>query len=145
MPKCKEVMTKQISCCVSGDTAARVAQAMKSEDIGSVPIVDSQESKKLIGVVTDRDLAIHIIAEGRDPNTTRVEQIMTRKLVTCGPDDDVQQALDAMARHQIRRIPVVDSAGRVVGIIAQADVATRVQQPEKTARVVERISQPRAA
>ncbi|SRR5579884_168560 len=145
MTKCKDVMTKELTCCEPEDSAAKAAQAMKAQDIGSVPIVDSLQSKKLVGVVTDRDLAIKIVAEGRDPKSTKLKDVMTREVVTCGPDDDVEKALDAMARHQIRRIPVVDSDKRVIGIIAQADIATRLHEDEKTGVVVEEISRPRAA
>lgn len=145
MQKCEDVMTKDLSCCLPGDTAQKVAQLMKTEDVGSVPIVDNLPSKKLLGVVTDRDLAIKVVAEGRDPRSVRIENVMTRQVVTCKPENDLQQALDAMAQHQIRRIPVVDSDRRVIGIIAQADVATRVRHAETTGEVVEEISKRKAA
>jgi len=91
--------------------------------------------------VTDRDLALKIVAEGRDAKSTKVEAVMTRKVVTCRAEDDLQKALDAMSEHQLRRIPVVDNDNKILGIIAQADVATRVNQPEKTAELVKQISQ----
>jgi len=91
--------------------------------------------------VTDRDLALHIVAEGRDAKTTKVEAVMSGNVVTCQVDDDLQVALDAMAERQLRRIPVVDSGSKLVGIIAQADVATRAHQPEKTAELLKEISQ----
>jgi CBS domain-containing protein len=94
--------------------------------------------------VTDRDLALKIVAEGRDAKSTKAEEVMTRKVVTCRGEDDVQKALDAMSEHQLRRIPVVDNDNKIVGIIAQADVATRVDQPAKTAEVVKDISQSNA-
>jgi len=94
----------------------------------------------LIGMVTDRDLVLRMVAEGRDTKTTKAEEVMSRKLVTCHADDDVQKALDAMSENQLRRIPVVDDENRIVGIIAQADVAMRVNQPEKTAAMVKKIS-----
>ena len=114
---------------------------MKSKDIGGVPIIENEQTKKLIGIVTDRDLALKIVAEGRDPKSMRAEEVMTRKVVTCRAEDDLQKALDAMSSHKLRRIPVVDNNNGIVGIIAQADVATRVDQPEKTAAVVRGISQ----
>ncbi len=89
--------------------------------------------------MTDRDLALKVVAEGRDAASTKVEAVMTRNVVTCRADDDVQKALDAMSEHQLRRIPVVDGDNRILGIISQADVATRVDQPEKTAAVVKGI------
>jgi CBS domain-containing protein len=141
MKKCNEVMTKNPVCCLPNDSVSKVAQLMKSKDIGPVPIIENEQTKKLVGIVTDRDLALKIVAEGRDPKFTKAEEAMTRKVVTCRADDDVQKALDAMSGHQLRRIPVVDNNNGIVGIIAQADVATRVDQPEKTAAVVRGISQ----
>jgi CBS domain-containing protein len=119
---------------------AKVAQLMQSENIGSIPVIENEQTQKLVGIVTDRDLALKIVAEGRDANSTKVEAVMTRKVVTCLAEDDLQKALDAMAEHQLRRIPVVDNDNKIVGIVAQADVATRVNQPEKTAEMVKEIS-----
>ena len=141
MKKCREVMTTNPVYCLPGDRVAKVAQLMKSTDIGSVPIVEDEQSKRLVGIVTDRDLALKIVAEGRDPKATKAEDVMTRKVVTCHAEDDMQKALDAMSEHKLRRIPVVDNNHGIVGIIAQADVATRVDQPEKTAAMVKGISQ----
>ena len=115
---------------------------MKAEDIGSVPICEDRHSKKLVGIVTDRDLALYVVAEGRDANSTPVEQVMSRGPITCGVGDDLQKALDAMQRSQVRRIPVVDDGGQLVGMIALADVAIRGEQPDKTAELVEGISKP---
>jgi len=140
MKKCNEVMTKNPVCCLPSDMVAKAAELMKSENIGSIPVIENEQTEKLVGIVTDRDLALRIVAEGRDAKSTKVEAVMTRKVVTCRTDDDLQRALDAMAEHQLRRIPVVDNDNKVVGIIAQADVATRVDQPEKTAEMVKEIS-----
>ena len=142
MKKCSDVMTEEVVYCVPGDSVSRAAQLMKTEDIGPVLIVDNEESRKLVGIVTDRDLALKVVADGRDPNTTTVEDVMTRKLITCRADDDVESALKAMAQYQLRRIPVVDDNMTLIGIISQADVATRVGEPEKTAEVVKEISEP---
>lgn len=139
--KCNEVMTKNPVCCWPNDSAAKAAELMKSGNIGSIPVIENEQIQKLVGIVTDRDLALKIVAEGRDPKTTNVEAVMTRKVVTCRADDDLQKALNAMAEHQLRRIPIVDNDHKVVGIIAQADVATRANQPEKTAEMVMEISQ----
>ena len=141
MKKCNEVMTKNPVCCLPNDSVSKVAQLMKGQDFGSVPIIENEQTKKLVGIVTDRDLALKIVAEGRDPKSTKAEEVMTRKVVTCRAEDDVQKALDAMSEQKLRRIPVVDNNHGIVGIIAQADVATRVDQPEKTAAVVRGISQ----
>jgi CBS domain-containing protein len=141
MKKCNEVMTKNPFCCLPTDMVVKSAQIMKSKEIGSVPVIENEETNKLIGIVTDRDLALNIVAEGRDPQTTKVEDVMSRKVVTCRADDDIRKALDGMSKHQLRRIPVVDKDNRVVGIIAQADVATRVNDAGKTAALVKGISQ----
>lgn len=141
MRKCSEVMTMNPACCLPNDTVAKVAQMMKSRDIGPVPVIENEQTLRLIGIVTDRDLALKVVAEGRDAKTTTAAEVMTAKVVTCHPGDDLQKALDAMSEHQLRRIPVVDNDLRIIGIISQADVATRVNQPETTAAVVKGISQ----
>ena len=141
MKKCNEVMTKNPFCCLPNDMVAKVAQLMKRENIGPIPVIENEQTQKLVGIVTDRDLALKIVAEGRDAKSTKVEAVMTRKVVTCRAEDDLQKALDAMSEHQLRRIPVVDNDNKILGIIAQADVATRVNQPEKTAELVKQISQ----
>jgi CBS domain-containing protein len=141
MKKCNEVMTKNPVCCLPDDMVTKMAQLMLSENIGSIPVIENEQTKKLIGIVTDRDLALKIVAKGQDAKSTKVESVMTRHIVTCRAEDDLQKAIDAMAEHQLRRIPVVDNDDKIVGIIAQADVATRVNLPEKTAAMVKEISQ----
>jgi len=141
MKKCNEVMTKNPVCCLQNDTVLNAAELMKSENVGSIPVIENEQTRKLIGIVTDRDLTLKIVAEGRDAKSTQVDAVMTHKVVTCRAEDDLQKALDAMAEHQLRRIPIVDNDNKIVGIIAQADVATRVDQPEKTAEMVKEISQ----
>ncbi len=123
------------------DTVASVARLMKENDIGPIPIVESQNSKRLVGIVTDRDLALKVVAEGRDPQTTPVKQVMSISVITCHDDDDIETALNAMSAQQLRRIPVVDDNNMLLGIIAQADIATRMDAPEKTAEVVKDISE----
>ncbi len=140
MKTCSEVMTKNPVCCLPTDMVTKAADLMKSENIGSIPVIENEQTEKLVGIVTDRDLALRIVAEGRDAKSTKVEAVMTREVVSCLAGDGVQKALDAMAEHQLRRIPVVDNDNKVLGIIAQADVATRVDQPEKTAEMVKEIS-----
>ena len=138
--KCSEVMTKDPSCCLRTDSAFDAAQLMKSEDVGPIPIVSDKQTKNLVGIVTDRDLALKVVAEGLDPKQTKIEEIMTTGVMTCGPDDDVSEVLELMEQHHVRRIPIVDDQDCLVGIIAQADVATRIDEAEKTHEVVEEIS-----
>ncbi len=144
MKKCNEVMTKNPVCCLPDDMVTKAAELMKSSNIGSIPVIENEQTKKLVGIVTDRDLTLKIVAKGLDAKSKKVESVMTRKVVTCRAEDDLQKALDAMAEHQLRRIPVVDNDNKILGIIAQADVATRVNQPEKTAAMVKEISQSNA-
>jgi len=142
---CQDVMTPAPVCCVPDDLVVDVARLMRTQDIGSIPVVADHESQRLVGMLTDRDLAVRVIAEGRDPRETCVRDVMSMQPVTCQSTDVYQQALQAMGEHQVRRIPVVDAQGRLAGIIAQADVATRLAQPSTTGAVVEAISEPAAS
>ncbi len=141
MKTCADIMTPNPHFCKPTDNVVSVAELMKRENVGSVPVVDNDQNKKLIGIITDRDLALKVVGEGLEAKTTKVEAVMTRKVVTCRSDDELQVALDAMSENQLRRIVIVDNVNKVLGIISQADVATRVNQPEKTAEVVKDISQ----
>ena len=142
---CQDVMTPAPVCCVPDDAVVDVARLMRAQDIGAIPVVADRDSQRLIGMVTDRDLAVRVVAEGRDARETVVRDVMSMQPVVCLVSDLYQQALQAMGEHQVRRIPVVDAAGRLVGIIAQADVATRLAQPSTTGAVVEAISEPAAS
>jgi CBS domain-containing protein len=133
-------MTSNPECCLPSDSVVKAAKLMKSEDVGPIPIVTDRDSRKLAGIVTDRDLAIKVVAEGRDPNATPVEEVMSQKLITCKEDDDIKTVLELMEEHQVRRIPVVDRSDRLMGIIAQADVATRLGRDKVTGQMVEQIS-----
>ena len=141
MTTVSNVMTRNPVSAKPDDTAASVARLMRDNDIGPVPIVEDNASKRLVGIVTDRDLAIKVVAEGRDPNTTKVNEVMTRDVVTSRDNDDIRNTMEAMSQHQLRRILVVDAEDGLVGIIAQADIATRLNEPEKTGEVVKEISQ----
>lgn len=135
--KCIDVMTKSPKVCAPTDTVQQAAQLMKSEDVGPIPIAGPDG--KLEGIITDRDIVLKVVAEGRDPKTTKLNEVMTTDVVTCAPDGDIEDTLNLMEDHQVRRIPVVEG-NRLVGIISQADVATRLEQPDKTAEMVEEIS-----
>ncbi len=125
---CREVMTENPVCCLPTDTVSVAARVMRREDVGPVPVINDEQSKQLIGIVTDRDLAIKVVAESRDPNHTMVSDVMTSTLFACRPEDDLSTAIKAMEVHQIRRIPVVDEDGRIEGIISQGDVAVRIRE-----------------
>jgi len=138
---CSEVMTANPSCCVPSDSVAMAAQIMKREDIGPVLVVSDYYSQNLVGIVTDRDLAVKVIAEGRDPHNTRIDEVMSLNPVTCRAGDDAYKALRLMSENQVRRIPVVDSGNRLVGIVTQGDLARRLDE-EEVGEMVEEISQP---
>ena len=142
MLKCNVVMTENPVCCLPTDSVSSVAMKMKDENVGSIPVIESEESRKLVGIVTDRDLAVQVVANNCSTESTRVADVMSKNVISCRLDDDLQTAINAMAEHQIRRIPVVDLDQKIVGIISQADVATRLDEPDETARVVREISQP---
>ena len=134
-------MTPTPTCCTPEDTTVRIANMMKTADVGSVPVCEGQ-TKTLVGIITDRDLALQVVAAGKHPQQVTARDVMTRDPVTCRADDDVQAALDAMEKHKIRRLPITDNARQLLGIITQADVATRIDAPKKTAELLEAVSKP---
>jgi CBS domain-containing protein len=142
MANCSEVMTREPACCEPGDSISRVAGIMKREDVGSVPVVESHEDKKLIGIVTDRDLVVKILADGADIERATVRDAMTPNPASCRESDPVDKAVKLMSERQVRRMPIVDDQGRLAGIIAQADVATRMSRDATTGELVEAISEP---
>jgi CBS domain-containing protein len=111
---------------------------MKQQDVGPVPVVENGD--RLAGIVTDRDIVLRVVAEGGDPQSTTVGEIMSRDLATVDPDQPLEEALRLMARHQVRRLPVCEEDGRLVGIVAQADIATELGDDRVTGQVVEEIS-----
>ena len=118
-------------------TVVDAAQLMRDEDVGLVPVVDGD---RLVGTVTDRDITIRVLAEQKDPKSTNVREIASTDLVTIDPQQDLDEALRLMAQHQVRRLPVVEEDGRLVGVVAQADVA-REGEDSKTGQVVQEISE----
>ena len=135
----KDIMTANPQVVTPADSVSKAAEIMRDADVGVVPVVEDQGSMRLAGVVTDRDIAIRVVAEGRNGDTT-TREVMSSGLATVGPDDDVSSVLDLMKAEQVRRIPVVEG-DRLVGIIAQADVATDGND-KKTGDVVQKISEP---
>ncbi len=124
--KCREVMTENPICCLPDDNVGQAARVMRRERVGSIPVVTDELKKELIGVITDRDLAFKVVGESRDAIRTSVYDVMTSIVVACREDDDVISAMLAMEEHQIRRVPVVDYSGRLVGVISEADISVRV-------------------
>jgi CBS domain-containing protein len=141
--KVQDIMTGEPRSLTPESTAREAAQLMKEMDAGVVPIVESASSRKLVGVVTDRDLAIRLVAEGRDASCPISEVMSAGSLATCGPTDDVDRVMETMSREQVRRIPIVDERGSLVGIVAQADIVRKADD-KKAERTVEDISEPGA-
>lgn len=141
MKKCNDVMTKNPVACLPTDMVDKAAGLMKSENVGAIPIIENEQTQVLVGIVTDRDLSLKVVAAGLDAKSTKVETVMTHKVVTCFAKDDLQKALDSMSHNQVRRIPVVNKDNKILGIITQADVATRGKHPKRTAKMVKNISQ----
>jgi CBS domain-containing protein len=133
----RDAMTTNPRSIESSTAVSEAARLMKTEDVGSLPIVDGDQ---LVGMVTDRDLVIRVVAERKDPQSTTVGEIASRDLVTIDPEQDLDEALRLMAQHQVRRLPVAEEDGRLVGILAQADVA-REGEDKKTGQVVQEISE----
>jgi CBS domain-containing protein len=118
---------------------------MREHDVGSLPVVESRSTERLVGIVTDRDLVTKVVADNRPVDKATVRDAMTPDPATCREDEDVERAVSLMAERQVRRMPVVDGAGRLRGIIAQADIATRINRDQQTGELVEAISEPPAA
>lgn len=140
--KIQEIMTKNPSCVTPDATVREAAQVMKREDVGIVPVVDGQAEKRLVGLVTDRDIAIRCIADGKD-GTCRVRDVMSSDdLATCSENDEVENVMSAMRTEKVRRIPIVDERGSLVGIVSQADVLTKTRDTSRAGEIVEEISEP---
>ena len=135
----RDAMTENPRSIAASASVVEAARLMREEHIGSLPITDDE---KLVGMITDRDITTRVVAEAADPKTTSVEDVYSRDLISVEPDQDLDEALQLMARHQVRRLPVVEN-NRLVGIVAQADVAL-AENEQKTGQLVEAISDPAA-
>lgn len=133
----RDAMTSNPRSVEMSTPVVEAARLMKSEDVGPLPVT---EGDRLVGIVTDRDIVVRVVAEGKDVQSTTVGEIASKDLVTIDPQQDLDEALRLMAQHQVRRLPVVEEDGRLVGILAQADVAQEGQD-SKTGQMVEQISE----
>jgi CBS domain-containing protein len=126
-------------CTIDADqTVSYAARMLKDENVGLAPVVEGQ---RLVGTLTDRDIVTRVVAEGRDPQSVAVREVASTDVVTIDPQQDLDEALRLMASNQIRRLPVVEEDGRLVGVLAQADVAREAKE-KQTGQLVEDISQP---
>ncbi|MEX2270413.1 MAG: CBS domain-containing protein [Vicinamibacterales bacterium] len=132
-------MTKNPATCGPQSPVTEAAQLMEREGVGSIPVC---ENGKLEGILTDRDIAVRVVASGKDPRQTKIQDVMTHDPESVKASDSIDRALEMMESRQVRRIPVIDGGGKLVGIIAQADIATRLGDDQATGEVVEAISKP---
>jgi CBS domain-containing protein len=147
--KAQDLMTASPACCTPDDPVERAAQLMADNDCGCIPVIADRDDSRVVGVITDRDIAVRGVAKSKGPGT-RVRELMTPDPFCCSADVDVKDVERMMAERQVRRVVVVDGARSCVGIIAQADLAlaaerTRDVSDLEVARVVERISEPSPA
>lgn len=139
--KAREIMTKDPRTVTPDTGLQEVARLMQSEDVGIIPVVEAGGTS-LLGVVTDRDIALRVVAEGKDATSTKVSDVMSKGVRTCKESDSVDDVMELMGKEQLRRIPIVDDRGALVGIVAQADVVREAKSDRKAERTVEQISEP---
>lgn len=137
----KDVMTRDVACCIEDTSLQQVAQMMIDNDCGAIPVVQNMDNLKPVGIVTDRDITVRAVAEGRNPLSLSAGDIMTKTVVVARPEESMKELLRTMENNQIRRVVVVDDQEKCVGIVAQADVALQGSD-EETGEAVEEISKP---
>jgi CBS domain-containing protein len=140
----QEIMTKDPACCGPDTPLRDVASLMVKHDCGEIPVIDNDESRKPVGVITDRDIVIRTVAEGRNPLEMTASECMTGTVVTVTPDQSIDECCQIMEQHQIRRVPVVDAQGSCCGIVSQADVERRVSE-RAAGEVVKDVSKPKGS
>ena len=139
--KAQDIMAKNPKYVTPETTVHEAARLMKTEDIGMLPVVRSAGSRSIVGVVTDRDIAIRHVAEGHSSPDCPVSEAMSSNVKTCKASDSVDDVMKMMGKEQVRRIPIVDERGDLVGVVAQADIALDADD-RKAERTVEKISEP---
>lgn len=145
MKAVREIMSTEVTCGLPSSTVKEIARQMKISDIGVIPIVNNYTGKKLMGLITDRDLVLRVLCGCRDKETTKARAVMTKAPVTCFPNDTVDELIIKMKNHGIRRVPVVDARYQLVGIVSEADIALRVKEPLKTTNLIKSIRHRKAA
>jgi CBS domain-containing protein len=141
----RELMTSDPACCTPQTPITEAAQLMLTQNCGALPVVENEEGRRLVGMITDRDIVCRIVASRVDPSASTVQQAMSGNLVCIGPDASISECVQSMAENQLRRMPIVDRDGRVVGIVAQADLARASAQQRdletELADMVEEVSE----
>jgi len=139
--KVREVMSQNPACCTPDDSAQTVARIMRDRSVGAVPVVADDQSRILIGMITDRDFCCSVVADGLDPKTTTIQRFISANPISCREGENIERCERLMQNHQVRRVPVVDEKGSVIGIVSQADLALH-EKPERVSRTVAEISRP---
>jgi len=141
--KARDIMTENPACIAPETSARQAARLMEEHDVGSLPVVENESNRQLVGVVTDRDLTLRVLGHDKPPETP-VREVMSVNVHTCPPDASLDEVENTMARYQVRRIPIVDDDDRVVGMVAQADLARKLRAvgAKDLGKVVEKISEP---
>lgn len=142
--KNREVMSQNPVCCLPTDKVQAVARIMCEQNVGLIPVVSDQQSKQLLGVITDRDLCCSILAGGLDAKTTAIENYITQHPFTCRDGENIENCEHLMQEHQVRRVPIVDGNNCVIGIVSQADLALK-EKPDRVSKTVAEISKPTRA
>jgi CBS domain-containing protein len=142
--KVRDAMTPDPVCCLTTDSAQKVAGILCKQGVGSIPVVTDHESRKLIGIITDRDLCCSVVANGLNPQSTPIEKFISQNPATCREDASLDNCEQLMQERQVRRIPIVDGDGRVIGLVSQADLALK-DKPEKVGKTVAEVSRPRSS
>ena len=141
--KAQDIMAKNPRCVTPRTTVQEAARFMKSEDVGALPVVSDDGSRKLVGMITDRDITIRVVAEGRNAERSLVEEVMSKNsLATARTSDSVEDVMKVMGREQVRRIPIVNESDEVVGVVSQADVVRKADSDVRAERTIEKISEP---
>jgi CBS domain-containing protein len=141
--KAQDIMAKNPRCVTPRTTVQEAARLMKSEDVGALPVIRDDGSRKLVGVITDRDITIRVVAEGRNAERSLVEEVMsTNGLATARTNDSIEDVMKVMGKEQVRRIPIVNENDEVVGVVSQADVVRKADSDVRAERTIEKISEP---
>ena len=141
--KARDIMTENPACITPETTARQAARLMEDNDVGSLPVVESDANRRLVGVVTDRDLALRVLGRGESPDV-QVREVMSSNVHCCRAEDSLDEVENAMAKNQVRRIPIVDENNRILGMVAQADLARerKAVGAKDLGKVLEKISEP---
>ena len=140
--KAQDIMAKDPRCVTPRTSIQEAARLMKTEDVGALPVVESDSSRKVVGIITDRDITIRAVADGRDIGSVTVSDVMSKGATTAKAGDNIDEVMKMMGREQVRRIPIVDDRDQLVGIVSQADVVLKAKSDSKSEHTVEKISEP---